>query len=333
MSPNSANSGASAREGLLALNVVADLFRRLGYSVASEVPVGGLLVDLVIERDGLRHPIEVIYARSNRVPLAQISRTWVELRTAESMGLTSPIIAILGRVTGDVKRLAQGAGGVRIWDAEVLLEKARPFNEVYSTLLQLIGTEFPPVNASSADATRALERDRLIKTLESNEADNSISPKEYEKLCLEVFSFLFNPYLYGFQNQLNTTDGANRYDFICRIKSGNHFWDSIRADFRTRAILFECKNYNSRITADQIYSTERYLFTGALRTVCILISRLGGDESCYRAAQGAMREAGKLILLLSNRDLIAMLRLHEEIGGPESYLDEKIWGFIATLPR
>jgi hypothetical protein len=70
-----------------------------------------------------------------------------------------------------------------------------------------------------------------------------------------------------------------------------------------------------------------------LRTVCFLISRKGADEGCRRAAQGALRESGKLVLLLSNRDLIAMLRLKPEEDGPTSYLDEKIWQFITTVPR
>ena len=82
-----------------------------------------------------------------------------------------------------------------------------------------------------------------------------------------------------------------------------------------------------------MYSTERYLFLGALRTVCFLISRKGADEGCHRAAQGALRESGKLVLLLSNKDLAEMLRLKAEEDGPTSYLDEKIWQFITTLPR
>lgn len=52
-----------------------------------------------------------------------------------------------------------------------------------------------------------------------------------------------------------------------------------------------------------------------------------------RAVQGAMREASKMILLLSNADLVAMIRLKDTPEGPESYLDERIWNFIISLPR
>jgi hypothetical protein len=65
----------------------------------------------------------------------------------------------------------------------------------------------------------------------------------------------------------------------------------------------------------------------------MLISRLPPSDGALRAAQGAMRESGKLILLLSNADLISMIRLKSTPGGPENYLDERIWNFVISLPR
>ena len=117
------------------------------------------------------------------------------------------------------------------------------------------------------------------------------------------------------------------------LQPGNAFWDSVRQDFRTKAILFECKNYNDPISPDQIYSTERYLFSGALRTVCILTSRLGPSDGAIRAAQGTMRESGKLLILLSNADLIEMLKLSPQERAAEDFLDKRIWDFIVSLPR
>ncbi|TPI52677.1 hypothetical protein FJ420_32320 [Mesorhizobium sp. B3-1-3] len=106
------------------------------------------------------------------------------------------------------------------------------------------------------------ESEALSTRLQAHIDGDDISPSEYEALCMAVLIKLFDPTLYGFEKQATTTDGGNRYDFICRIKAGNHFWDSLRQDFRTKAILFECKNYSDEIGPDQIYSTERYLFSG-----------------------------------------------------------------------
>jgi hypothetical protein len=46
-----------------------------------------------------------------------------------------------------------------------------------------------------------------------------------------------------------------------------------------------------------------------------------------------MRESGKLIILLSNSDLIEMLKLRTQEGAAEEFLDKRIWDFIVSLPR
>jgi hypothetical protein len=326
--------GSSARRGYEAEDFVAELFRRLGYEVQREVRVAGMEVDIIIQKDDVSSPVEVKFT-TGKFPLTRLRDTAVRMLSLQSMrdDLVSPLIVIVGETTNEAKGWAQEQFKLRVWDADTLREKARPHKDLYQKLTALTGAEVKAIDETDTQKKERADAAELIQKLEEHEDKNGITPKQYEQLCLKVMAFLFDPFLYGFEKQAETTDGGNRYDFICRIKDGNSFWNSIRSDFRTRSILFECKNYEKPITADQVYSTERYLFAGALRTVCFLISRKGPDTSCDRAAQGALREAGKLILLLSNRNLIEMLHLKFEEDGPTSYLDQKIWQFITTLPR
>jgi hypothetical protein len=313
--------------------LIVELFEKLDYTVQRDVRLNFVEVDLVIvSRDGVASPVE-IRSWSKAIGVAELERIASHLRTVTfSDGLVSPIIVVLPGITTEAKRLASTQPNLRIWDAATLLDKSRPFPDLRKRLSQRLRTfvKVPDVEPEQEPAAAA-----LIKRLEDHIASNAISPQEYEQLCQQVFTYVFDPDLYDFRPQIKTTDGANRYDFICKIRSGkgNDFWDTLKRDFRTRALLFECKNYNEKITADQVYSTERYLFSSALRTVCFLISRLGPNEGCISAAQGAMREAGKLILLLSNVDMIELVRLKVEENGPENYLDEKIWNFVISLPR
>lgn len=309
----------------------ARLFQALGYSVEREVLVRGFHVDLVVRKEDLAHPVEVKYRRSSLLGMSDLVHASMQLRAvSETSDFVAPILVVLGGISAGARNWSQNQFGLRLWDLDTLREKARAFPSL-STELEALVAGVPTVERPNpADVS---EGDRLIAALEAHLSENVLSPRAYEELCQEVFVHLFNPDLYGFQRQAATTDGANRYDFICRIKPGNAFWDSLRQDFRTRAILFECKNYGESITADQVYSTERYLFVGALRTVCFLISRVEPSDGALRAAQGAMRESGKLVLLLSNRDLIEMIRLRSQPAGPESYLDEKIWNFVISLAR
>jgi Restriction endonuclease len=329
-------AGREAQRGRAAEEFLAELFRRLGYEVRRHVQVAGMHVDLVIQRDGLRSPVEIKIPRFGQLHLKELGHVAANLQSLTYLGdgFVSPIIVVFGETTNEAKHWTEGKFNLRIWDMHVLWEKTRPYKELHQNLTKLIGSEgTAPKLTTEQNQEEREEVARLIKQLENHEQNEDLSASEYEKLCLTVFTFLFGPHLYGFQIQAETSDGGNRYDFVCRIKSGDPFLDSIRHDFRTRSIIFECKNYKDPITADQVYSTERYLFSGALRTVCFLISRRGADEGCYRAAQGALRESGKLVLLLSNRDLVEMLRLKPEKDGPSSYLDEKIWEFITMLPR
>jgi hypothetical protein len=322
-----------ARRGLAAEDLVAELFRQLGYEVELQAIAAGVRVDLLVGRDGILSPVEVISSRL--VNLQQLLQKGARLHSIAQSDprYVSPIVAVLGSLTPQAKHWAAERFDTRVWDISVLLQKATPFRELYQKLNAFIGGDEKVGSKLLPDQGQRDATLRLIGRLNEHEEQGVLSPAEYEQLCQEAVTFLFDPDLYGFERQAKTSDGSNRYDFICRIRPGNPFWDTLRTDFRTRSILFECKNYGQPITADQVYSTERYLFSGALRTVCFLISRKGPDEGCKRAAQGALRESGKLVLLLSNRDLVEMLQLKTEEDGPTSYLDEKIWQFIITLPR
>ena len=108
---------------------------------------------------------------------------------------------------------------------------------------------------------------------------------------------------------------------------------SLAHDFRTRYIIFEFKNYSKPITQNEIYSTEKYLFTTALRSVAFVIARAGADAGAYRAASGALREAGKLILLLSLQDLCEMLHVSDRAQDPEILLYQKLDELLTTMLR
>jgi hypothetical protein len=286
-----------------------------------------LIIDMLVERDGLRSPVEVTSSKAATV-VARLRATAERLSSIADASLARPIIVVGARLTPPAKAWAMEQFDGEVWDLADLLRLAQPYPDL-AERLQAFSETLPNERHPLADDPSA----SLKKTLTDHMRENNLTPSEYEAVCMSVFKELFDPHLYGFQSQARTSDGGNRYDFICRIQPGNPFWDSLRQDFRTKAILFECKNYENPIGADQVYSTERYLFSGALRTVCLLISRLGADDSALRAAQGAMRESGKLIILLSNSDLIEMLKLRTQEGAAEEFLDKRIWDFIVSLPR
>lgn len=325
--------GAATLAGYDAERRVAEAFRQLGYVVHQEVLLGPLEIDLVIEKDAQRTPVQVI-ASGRPIQSDRLRQEIVRLSTLRGADIWTgvPIIVTATDMTLATRHWASHQKDVivrSLMELEAEAGGGEPTAHVEAS--------GPPPTAFETEPSdsRRHARDGLIQELRDHyDGVMPLSATDFELLCLRTFTFLFDPDLFGFERQGRTADGGNRYDFICRIATGqSSFWDGLRNDFRTRALLFECKNYEDRITADQIYSTERYLFAGALRTVCFLIARRGGDDGCMRAAQGAMRESGKLILVLSNLDLVEMLEFGEDKKSAENLLDERIWRFIISLPR
>src|ERR1035437_1310609 len=63
----------------------------------------------------------------------------------------------------------------------------------------------------------------------------------------------------------------------------------------------EPKNYTGRVKQAQILTTEKYLLEKGLRRVAIVVTRAGAHKDAIAMTQGAMRENGKLMLIVGNR--------------------------------
>lgn len=105
------------------------------------------------------------------------------------------------------------------------------------------------------------------------------------------------------------------------------FFNTIQNYFNTKYIVFEFKNYKEKITQREIYTTEKYLYKKALRSVAIIVSREGASRNALSATKGCLRENGKLILCLSDKDLNELIRIKEKDEQPtaeffEAMLDD-----------
>ena len=97
--------------------------------------------------------------------------------------------------------------------------------------------------------------------------------------------------------------------------------------------FFEFKNYCDPIGQNQIYTTERYLYNKGLRAVGFIISPQGGNDSALKAARGALKEHGQLIIILKNNDLSAMLKLKDNNENPNDYMADLLDKWLINLSR
>ena len=158
---------------------------------------------------------------------------------------------------------------------------------------------------------------------------------QYEKLCTRLLKRLFSDDLTLWQEQAKSNDELYRFDLICKIKRDNQkdFWEMAERHFHSKYIIFEFKNYSGTVTQMEVTTTARYLYTKALRSVAIIVSPNGFSVHADKAARGALREEGKLLLPLTNAELIGMLRMQDNGEYPADYLSDKLDDLLINLEK
>lgn len=181
-------------------------------------------------------------------------------------------------------------------------------------------------------------RFRLGKIYTANNTQDVVCKdnfSNYEKLCIELLKNIFADDLALWKEQQKSNNDLYRFDLLCRIKDGNQksFWTILEKYFNSKYIIFEFKNYTKPITQKEIYTTEKYLYKKALRSVAIIIAAKGYDDNALWASKGCLRENGKLILLLSTKELIIMNKMHMVQDQPCDYMLDKLDEFLMSLEK
>lgn len=163
----------------------------------------------------------------------------------------------------------------------------------------------------------------------------SNSYEEYENLCYDTLQYLFSDDLSLWNRQETSNSELYRFDLICKIKDGNvsGLWATLLRYFNSKYIIFEFKNYTDRITQREIYTTDKYLYLKALRSVAIIISCNGSSENAQKAIRGTLRENGKLILSIDNNDLIKMIDIKLNNEAPSDYLYDLLDNLLIDLEK
>lgn len=157
--------------------------------------------------------------------------------------------------------------------------------------------------------------------------------KRYETLMIEILKFLFEDDLKGWYTQYGSENKLNRYDCVCGIKKTTEFWSLLIEQLKSNYLLIEFKNYSDEISQGEVLTTEKYLFENAFRKVALIFCRKGANHSAMEMCMGAMRESGRLILVLNDQDVVEMILSKENGSDPSDYLHQKVDDFLMKLSR
>ena len=330
--------------------IVSEIFRSVGFtttvaSLAYDQVHRHFVGDLMAVKDETKYLLEVKCSRQGRLPTAvavDASSKLVEAINASASAIV-PVLVVVGTVSNIAReRLAKGFSQVIVIDIGNLLymvESNEPLRNKLISLLPFSVDGVDPVRldleVSSMVLKEAIDKwDAYIRRIDGwvpSEEENA----EYENLCCDILEDLFADDLTGWKRQQPSNNNLYRFDAIAKIKHGNkkEFWEMLERYFNSKYIIFEYKNYSKEITQAQVYTTVKYLYAKALRSVAILLSTEGADKHANIAIRGILREEGKLIITLSNRDLVTMLKMKQKDDDPADYLSEKLDALLIDLEK
>lgn len=311
--------------GYLLEVLVENLFKSYGCFTRRTAYTQESGFDICAEKGGKKFFVEVRAVRSKIISKTSVAST---ILASDLMSLKNNeyfILVTANMISDSVKEYIRQKDKFLVIDISELLYLVQDDEKLKYKLLSLV--EFTTedielkepkeflrlLDVAEEETTDSLIDDnekikQLLQEVNDWEQDKKTSA-EYEKFCTKVFKVLFSNDLTLWREQQKSNDDLYRFDLICKIKDDvtSAFWKFIEKYFRSKYIIFEFKNYKDYITQKEIYTTEKYLYAKALRCVAIIVSCNGSDENAMKAIKGTLRENGKLILNLSNRDLANML--------------------------
>lgn len=259
--------------------------------------------------------------------------------TREGVKERKDILIIANIVDKKVKKKIEDTYKISVWDVENILWIFEEFPQIKSDFVSLLSFSVSDIVPEKPEGFIFEQHLQASATIDLQERLRKVPPGEepstYEKLCEEIMRYLFSENLEFFPSQRISNDGLYRFDYCAKIKHGNtnEFFDTIKNFFQTKYIVFEFKNYKDEITQKEVYTTEKYLYEKALRKVAIIVSRKGADTNAKKAIRGSLRESGKLIICLSDKNINKLIDIKNNKGEPGNHLEDLLDEMLMDLEK
>lgn len=315
---------------------VANIFCLCGYSVERNVLTEKAKedIDIVASKEGITFYVEVKYVPVNDRVAMQINRK------AELCGAT-PVLVTAYPINDTIRlRHTERYPNLVLLDIANLLFAVEDNTQLRNQLISVL-----PYSVESIEPKQGfLQSDTIMHSDNYTESligemrlcmPGKTMANRFEEVCKLLLENIFSEDLALWKAQQKSNKDLYRFDLLCRIKDGNQktFWSILEKFFNSKYIVFEFKNYTDKVTQKEIYTTEKYLYAKALRSVGIIIAANGYDENAYWAAKGSLRENGKLIILLDVEDLIKMNLMRIEQDDPADFLLSKLDDLLLDLEK
>jgi len=190
--------------------------------------------------------------------------------------------------------------------------------------------------SSDAPPERAMDEASVIKVNALKEALRGIESgdkywSKYQSLVVDILEFLLCPPLGSPEVEIADKDKRNRRDIIFENSAIDGYWKIIRDNYEGHCIVVDAKNHSKPLTKRPVLDISHYLKAYGCGLFSIIASRRGYGPSGAHAAKEQWIGSKKMIVSLSDEDLVKMLDLKQEGLNPEDVIRDYISKFRMSL--
>ena len=237
-------------------------------------------------------------AREKLKRLSAIAGTDADYKTVYLL-LTS------GDITTGARKLLQDSG--------VVVRSRRSFGDLCSDFWRTLapGYEDPGLTEKAKQLIDALSS---VPVGRPNYSD-------YERVCCEILDYLFCPELGQPDAQSYTVNRSQRRDVVMDNHVEEGFWARIRDRYKADYLVAEMKNNAGTVSNTSVWQLAAYMKEKGVGLFGLLIARNGVSRGVANyAIVDQWVHSQKMIVPLSNEDLVRMIRLRDEEGEATRYL-------------
>jgi hypothetical protein len=172
--------------------------------------------------------------------------------------------------------------------------------------------------------------DRLLRDLTACEAGRN-NWAIYQKLVGRIMENLLCPPLESPKSEHSDLFGFNRRDFIFPNYAPDGFWLFMREKYIADYIIVDTKNYKGKVKKRDVLQIANYLKPHGAGLFGLIVCRTGADLACRHAAREQWMAHGKMIVILDDKDIEAMLLSKSSNGNPEKIIGQKIEEFRLSM--
>ncbi len=182
-------------------------------------------------------------------------------------------------------------------------------------------------NMLNAAAPKSEEFTAMLRAINPGQAGASA----YQHTMLGILNHLFEPELTDGRLEAATIHGTERRDIIFTNEAERSFWDYIRHEYSNLLVMFETKNVGA-VDNNHVNQVATYLGDRIGRFGVVLARNPPAKEQILKTYSVFNNESPrKVILILHDGDIEAMLQLKEQGAYPTRYMQNKYRDFKEAL--